>query len=169
MRGPGSGAFDPGIARSADHTGRIASSAPLDEESIMTYQFTQAADAMAIAEQGYATAAAIKFTGFTSCIGVIAKRGGLLTGAHLVLNAPDGTKFNQNAATRLIYEVLGNQYDKIWIIGCVDIWRTPANGVLAAYEKLTSMIRSLEVVQHYNFADGTYGAQIEDDDIDITF
>ena len=100
---------------------------------------------------------------------MIAKKGGLLTGAHLVRNAPDGTKFNQNAATRLIYEVLGNQYDKVWIIGCVDIWRTPANGVLAAYEKLTSMIRALEVVQHYNFADGTYGAQIDGDDIDITF
>lgn len=135
----------------------------------MTYQFSQAANAMAIAEQEYATAATIQFTGFTSCIGVIAKKGPLLTGVHLVMSSPSRTVFNQIAATRLMYEVLGNQYDKVCIIGCVDLWRNPQNGVVAAFQKLESMIRSLELVQTFNFAAGTYGATVDGNDIEITY
>ena len=135
----------------------------------MAYQFSLSANPLAIAEQEYATAATVQFTAFTSCIGVIAKKGPMLTGVHLVMTAPDGTLFNQNAATRLMYEVLGNQYDRVCIIGCVDLWRNPQNNVLAAFQKLESMIRSLQVVQTYNFAAGTYGATIDGNDIEITY
>ena len=72
-------------------------------------------------------------------------------------------------STRLMYEVLGNQYDRVCIIGCVDLWRNPQNNVLAAFQKLESMIRSLQVVQTYNFAAGTYGATIDGNDIEITY
>ena len=57
---PDSGAFDSQMLRSADYTGRIVSSAAAEEASIMTYQFTQAAEAMAVAEREHAKAAAIR-------------------------------------------------------------------------------------------------------------
>ena len=51
----------------------------------MPYELFPANDELKIAEQEYASGPKIKFTAFTSCIGVIAKEGATLTGVHLVM------------------------------------------------------------------------------------
>lgn len=135
----------------------------------MGYNFTAAANPLAIAEQEYATADTIMFTTFTSCIGVIAKKGTQLTAIHLVMTARDGTLFNQVTASRIIFEVLPANYDKVLIIGCTDLWKNPQNNVLNGFNTLRGQIKALEDVQIYNWTSGIYGAHLEGGDIEIDF
>lgn len=134
----------------------------------MGYTLTKGTDPMKIAEQQYATGSEIKFTAFTSCVGIIARKGSSLTGVHLVLKAKDESIFDQAAATA-VHAVLPDKYDEVMIIGCVNIWQNPSNNVQAAFEKLQAGISSLQKVQIYNFTDGTYGGAIEGGKIDVTY
>jgi hypothetical protein len=135
----------------------------------MPYNFEPAANVLDIRERQHATAAQIQFSAFTSCIGVIAKNGPMLTAVHLVMVAPDGTRFNRVTATRVIHEILPDQYECVKIIGCIAWWTNPANEVLSAFDTLRGQIRSLELVQLYPFAAGTYGADAIGAEIELTF
>jgi hypothetical protein len=134
----------------------------------MAYTFSAAADATKIKEQEYASAAAIKFTKFTSCIGVIAKKGGTLTAVHLVMKASDDTLFDAGAATAAI-ALIPAKPDAVTIFGCISLWENPSNNVQAAFQKLTGAFSSLSKYQQYTFGQGEFGAEISGDDIDITF
>ncbi|MGB0523419.1 MAG: hypothetical protein ACPGJS_10695 [Flammeovirgaceae bacterium] len=131
----------------------------------MPYNLSQGGNAMAIAEQEYATAGEIKFTAFTSCIGIISRDKTKITGIHLVIIGKDKTPFNDNVIPEIV-RILGS-YDQVWVIGSTGIWENPANGVSAAYEKL---IKALKNPSIYPLADGTYGAKLDEDgDLELTY
>lgn len=134
----------------------------------MPYTLSRAGNPLSIKEQEYASAAEIKFTAFTSCIGVIAKKGGTLTAVHLVMKARDDSIFDTAAATEVL-KLLPNAPDAVTIFGCISLWENPQNNVLAALQKLTGTLESLQKYQQHTFAAGTYGAAIDGNDIDITF
>ena len=130
----------------------------------MPYIIRETTNPLQIKEQEFASAKEIKFTPFTSCIGVIAKKGAKLTAVHLVMVADDGSYFNRNAATTVL-DNLPEEPDVVTIIGCIDLWVSPANGMSAAFEQLTGKLKTLKKEQ---LEDGTYGAKIKGDDIEIT-
>lgn len=134
----------------------------------MPYTFTAGGDAMKIKEQQYASAAEIGFTKFTSCIGVVALKGGSLTAAHLVMKADDGTLIDATAMAKLI-TLLPASPDAVTIFGCISLWENPANNVQAAFQKLTAAYDKLAKYQQYAFGEGTYGAKVDGDDIEITY
>ena len=68
----------------------------------MPYTISKATDPLKINEQEYASATKIKFTAFTSCIGVIAKMGATLTAIHLVMVANDESIFDVEDATKVL-------------------------------------------------------------------
>jgi hypothetical protein len=89
----------------------------------MTYTLSQAANSMAIAEYEYATGAAIQFTAFNSCAGVVAKvaGGGQVVGVHLVAvtNDPAGGDFSAADGATVMATLLNLNYDpaSVTIIG----------------------------------------------------
>jgi hypothetical protein len=133
------------------------------------YIISKATDPLKIKEQEYASAEKeIMFTGFTSCIGVIAKEGATLTAVHLVMVANDGSIFDVNAAINVL-NLLPEKPDAVTIFGCISLWDNPENKVVPAFQKLTGKYQTLKKYQQYTFGPGTYGAKIDDDDIEITY
>jgi len=128
-----------------------------------SYKLIAAAKATAIAEREYASAEEIKFTPFTSCIGVIAKEGATLTAVHLTVLDDKEHKFCTIDAARVI-GCLPTKPDKVKIVGCIDVWLHPDNKVQAAFEKLTGSLKNLQTL---NWGDGTYGAKINGAEIDV--
>jgi hypothetical protein len=140
----------------------------------MAYSLTETKNALSIAEQQYATATKIKFTPFTSCIGVIAKKGDKLTGVHLVAIG-DGGVFMPTDVNR-VHNLLPTPADRITVFGFIDDWRSGLNGeeIKIATLKLTGELK-LNVahgeVEHYYEVkedDGTYSAEIVGDGIKLT-
>ena len=135
----------------------------------MPYTIIKATDPLNIKEQEYASAKKeIMFTGFTSCIGVIAKEGATLTAVHLVMVAKDGSIFDGEVATDVL-ELLPKKPDAVTIFGCISLWENPENKVRSAFQKLTGTCKTLKKYQQYTFGPGTYGAKINNDDIDIIY
>jgi hypothetical protein len=82
----------------------------------MPYTITQATDPLNIKEQEYASGPKIMFTKFTSCIGVIAKKGATLTAVHLVIIAKDESTFDANDVPAVL-KLLGPAPDAVTIFG----------------------------------------------------
>jgi hypothetical protein len=140
----------------------------LKRKIFMPYTLSVAGDVLKIKEQEYGSGAEIKFTAFTSCIGVIAKKGITLTAVHLVMKAEDDSIFESATATEVL-ALLPAAPDAVTIFGCVSLWENPENNVLVAFQKLTATVKSLKKYQQYTFGIGTYGATIDGDDIEITY
>jgi hypothetical protein len=135
---------------------------------LMAYTLSEASNRLSIKEQEYASAAEIKFTMFTSCIGVIAKKGGTLTAVHLVMKSRDDSLFDSTAAANVL-ALLPKSPDAVTIFGCCSLWENPQNNVLAGFQKLTGSLSSVTKYQQYTFGEGEYGAQIDGSDIEITY
>jgi hypothetical protein len=129
------------------------------------YTLIEGTDARDIKEYEYASAKKeILFTAFTSCIGVIAKKGDILTGVHLVAvsNEKEAKAFAPNDVEQVL-NVLALPADKVTVFGCIDVWRDPRNGTLSkAFEKLTGTLKTKALeLYHQSLKDiGTYGAEI---------
>jgi hypothetical protein len=135
----------------------------------MPYQLKEGKDPLNIAEQEYASGKKLKFTKFTSCIGVVAKKGPTLTAVHLVMVAKDESVFDPNDAVKVL-ELLPPAPDAVAIVGCIDLWEYRPNGVLPAFQKLTGKFQTLKKYQRYAFDTGTPSASINDnDDIKISY
>lgn len=63
----------------------------------MPYELNKRTDALNIEERQYSSGPEIKFTHFSSCIGVIAKKGAELTAVYLSICAEDGSIFGADA------------------------------------------------------------------------
>ena len=148
----------------------------------MPYQLKEGKDPLKIAEQEYASGTKLKLTKFTSCIGVVAKHGPVLTGVHLVMMGNGGREsipFSPTDVSRVMTALCPNPTaaaDRITVFGFIDDWRSGANGeeVKIATLKLTGELK-LKVahggVDHYYEVkedDGTYSAEIIDGKIGIT-
>jgi len=128
------------------------------------YTITEAADPLNIREAEFASATEIKFTTFTSCIGVIAKKGATLTAVHLVMLDKHDIKFTATDVSTVV-DVLPGAPDAVTIMGCIDLWANSVNGMSAAFEKLTGTFKTLKKDQR---EDGIYGAKIDGNTIKIT-
>lgn len=119
----------------------------------MAYTFSKAANPMAIAEQEYSIEhQEIRFTNFTSCIGLIPRRGDQVGGVHLVIVSDDGTPFDENAANRAVELI--NPYDRVVVIGQTGFWE---DNVGPAYRHLLSLLQHKTVI---SVGDGVYGGRI---------
>ncbi|MCF6282665.1 MAG: hypothetical protein L3J28_10760 [Candidatus Polarisedimenticolaceae bacterium] len=119
----------------------------------MPYNYTQAGNTMAIAEQQYGSDNEIRFTTFTSCIGLIAREGGDVTGVHLVMFASDDTPFDIAAADAAI-ALLGN-YSEVVVIGQTQMWEDNLPG---PYQHLIAGLNNPTII---DMDDGIYGGRVE--------
>jgi hypothetical protein len=152
----------------------------------MAYTLTKTNDALSIAEQQYATAQnKLMFTMFTSCIGVVAKKGDKLTGVHLVIvgeppvPGQEGPRFGADASdVPNVIAKLNLPADAVCVFGCFDVWRHPANQVVPAFEKLTGDLsekvgkskffgKGIKMYEQCRKDIGTYVAEIRDEGIII--
>lgn len=78
-------------------------------------------NALWLAEKKYATAEIIEFSKFTSCIGVVGRKGKELTGMHLVLPPEDTTEAEIMSVLKQINGILEGSQEVI-IVGCSGIW-----------------------------------------------
>jgi hypothetical protein len=129
------------------------------------YELIKGTDPLPLKEREYASAAEIKFTQFTSCIGVISRKGPTLSAVHLVIIS--GDIFGSDAID--VPTVLGQlpePRDAVTIVGCIDVWQNPVNGkvLVAAFEKLTGSFKKLTKLC---WGDGIYRAKIEGDAIKV--
>ena len=140
----------------------------------MPYELIKGTDPRNIREQEYASSPTIKFTAFTSCIGVIAKKGGTLTGVHLVMVDRNDKYFGADARdVPSVISKLPASADKITIFGWLEDWRnSPNQTVKNAFAQLTGTLKANNVgLYHQSMReDGTYGAEIgKAGEIKITF
>jgi hypothetical protein len=119
----------------------------------MAYIFSQAGNALGIAEQEYAAAAEVRFSTFTSCIGLVARAEGELTGVHLVMLSNDGSVFD-NAAADAAVNLLGN-YQQVVVIGQAGMWDDNIN---AAYQHLLGNLNNPIII---DVNDGIYGGIVD--------
>jgi hypothetical protein len=119
------------------------------------YTLTQAADPMAIAECQWALASAVKFTTFTSCIGVIGQIGQQnILGIHLVAVDSGGNAFDLGDVPQVQAVCTNAGVGSTWIIGGVAYWE---NSLAAAYNALVTALNPTI----YSWGDGQYGAEID--------
>jgi hypothetical protein len=135
-------------------------------EYFVPYKLSKASNPLTIAEREYASAATIKFTTFTSCIGVIAKEGDTLTAVHLVATTGKDHVCNANDIAKVLGR-LPKKPDAVTIVGCIDVWENQANGkvLVGAFQKLTGSLQNF--TKDYRGA-GTYGARIENNKIVVS-
>jgi hypothetical protein len=135
----------------------------------MTYELKGTKFPMDIKDREYATDSNIQFSKFDSCIGVIARKDGQLTGIHLVMFAEDDSKFDNDAA-QTVSSLLGSgSYDEIHIAGCVGTWK---ENVSSAYEDLKQLLQQKNNGNEIKVTDndrGIYGAKITSGHIEITY
>ncbi|PLY42111.1 hypothetical protein CSZ94_12080 [Janthinobacterium sp. ROICE36] len=118
----------------------------------MSYVFTHAANALSIAEQQYATAGTVRFSAFTSCIGLLARNGTNVTGVHLVMFSNTDSPFD-NAAAEAAIALLG-AYQQVVVIGQTGMWDDNFHG---PYQHLLAGLAHPIVI---DVNDGTYGGRV---------
>ncbi len=118
----------------------------------MTYRFSPAHDPMDIKEQEYQSAKEVRFSKFTSCIGVLAKNDEIVTGVHLVIWSKDETRFDDAAARETV--ALLSRYQQVVVIGHTDLWES---NLREQYKYLLSLIKGPHII---NTNDGVYGGRV---------
>jgi len=117
------------------------------------YDFTLAKDTMKIAEQEYGTDAEVRFTIFTSCIGLLARKENNVTGVHLVMFSDTGNVFD-NEAAEAAAACLPVGYTSVVVIGQVNMWEDNLNG---PYNYLLSLLNNPNTIDKN---DGIYGGRV---------
>ncbi len=119
----------------------------------MAYTFTEAASPMSIAEREYKLGRSeIRFTNFTSCIGLIRRTGDEVGGVHLVIVSKDGTVFNQDAANEAIHLI--TPYKEVVVIGQTGFWE---DNVGQNFQYLLNGLQNKTVISK---GDGIYGGRV---------
>lgn len=128
----------------------------------MAYNFTEADDVLKIAEQEYASSdKEIRFTKFTSCIGIISYTDKVLTGVHLVMFSKQDSPFNNEAADDAVALLNLKESSKVIVIGQARMWESNLEG---AYDYLISKLHNPTVIDKN---DGVYGARIHEGKLEI--
>jgi hypothetical protein len=146
----------------------------------MPYTIKETTNASKIEERECASDSEIKFSNFTSCIGVIARKGDKLTGVHLSVYDDQGNIFGEDAqdvdrVLKLVLPKPPQKADAVTVFGCIDFWRnSESDKVRAAFGKLTGTLKDkvgkdVELYHQSNKKDGEYGAKIGGTGIIITF
>ncbi len=117
----------------------------------MSYSFTQAPNAMNIQEQEYGAEIEVRFSMFTSCIGLLALSGNAVTGIHLVMISNSDTLFDDAAAAAAV-ALLPAARTRIIIIGQIDFF-SQAPG----YARLLTLLNNPPII---SVGDGIYGGRV---------
>ncbi|TDF41456.1 hypothetical protein EYS14_00940 [Alteromonadaceae bacterium M269] len=125
----------------------------------MPYPLTQTSNGTSIAEQEYAYATEVRFTKFTSCLGIIAKQGSNLIGIHLVIVSNQETVFDNKAADDVAALLSG--YENITVIGKTGFW---LDNLEAPYKYLLSRLGNPPTI---NVEDGIYGGKLNEGKIQL--
>ncbi len=132
----------------------------------MPFALAQAPNVLAIAEDKYGTGREIKFTKFTSCLGVIAMLDGTQgIGIHLVMVNDSDEPFKADDV-KVVKQLLTDQtYDpkQVVLIGAISAWKKSSPDAYAA------LIAALKPSDTFPLADGIYGAKFEDGEIELTY
>ncbi|NET86134.1 MAG: hypothetical protein F6J94_30935 [Moorea sp. SIO1F2] len=133
----------------------------------MAYTITKASNPMSIEEREYETAKEVKFTKFTSCIGVLAMVDkDKVRGIHLAINDPQDNKITEKDLTQVINLVPANS-SQVKVIGEIEVWK---RSVKKVYDSLLEQLKKKSLdVQEYPFGSGVYGGKVEDGKIEITY
>ncbi|SDR14538.1 hypothetical protein [Pseudovibrio sp. Tun.PSC04-5.I4] len=129
-----------------------------------------AADVMAIAEREVGSGdGEIKFTGFSSCIGIVVRENNKVRGVHLAVVKPDGNPFNKEDAAKVLASL--GTYTEAFIVGQIGVWTNPANLVSDAYKVLEDGVQSGisegGIYNAYELGQGVYGAEIDPEDSNL--
>ena len=117
----------------------------------MAYVFTKANDTEAIAECEWGKADEIMFTGFSSCIGIMAIKDNEVIGVHLPLRDANNAVTDADIDTA-IGLLDGGTFPVV--IGSISAWKASASSV---YQYL---LDTLKPVDQFSYGDGTYGGEI---------
>lgn len=135
----------------------------------MTLALTLAADAQAIGECQYASYnQEIKFTAFTSCVGIGYLAGnGQVFGVHLPIALPDGSYFSVDDVTsvRQQLQAIGYRAGTGLLLGQITYW---TNSVPEAYAVLVQQC-GIAADRCYQFDDGIYGVELVDGALQPTY
>lgn len=136
-------------------------------DSMNTYPVTQTTDLLAIAECKYAIGAKLKFTKFTSCLGLFCKVSGKdeVIGIHLVLVDGNDHKFTiaDVPAIRQILTDNNAQLDTGWVVGCLDNW--PGDIKNSFYQ----LFEDAEGERIMNSGAGWYSATVAGNNVVVNF
>ena len=133
-------------------------STPLETRNggIYAYQLKEGKDPLMIAEQEYESGTKLKFTNFTSCIGVVAKLGPILTAVHLVMMGNGGREsipFSPTDVSRVMTVLCPNP-NGIWTYAQSRKFaqRTTTDSTAKDFSRLESPIRCIAKSQMFTAA-----------------
>lgn len=117
-------------------------------------------DADNLTEAKYAEGAAIKFSPFTSCIGVVGRYGNVLKAVHLVM-IWNTKKFDALNAS-LVEQYIGDPApDEIVLFGCIDLWRNSESPEISgAFNTLLGKLNQKRLVVERPHPHGTFVASV---------
>lgn len=132
-----------------------------------TYSITETPHLTAIAECQYAVGDKLKFTKFTSCLGLFCKIKGStkLVGIHLVLFDENDVPFTEAdvAKVKTILEKCDAEWNTGWLVGCLDYW-TPE--IIDLFLKIFEDPKQERVK---NCDSGFYSAEVINQAVMVTF
>jgi hypothetical protein len=113
-----------------------------------------------LTEAKFAEGAEIKFTPFTSCIGVVARYGNVLKAVHLVMIS-NNKKFDALNAS-FVEQYIGDPApDEIVLFGCIDLWRNSESPEISgAFNTLVGTLNQKRLVVERPHPHGTFVASI---------
>ena len=131
------------------------------------YPVTKAANQKAVAECEYGVGAEVKFTKFTSCLGVFCKikNTSKVIGVHLVLVDGKGVEFKAKdvPSIKKILEDNGAELDTGWVVGCLDKW---SGNIKTEFYKMFEDDTGSRIMDK---GDGVYSALVKDSAVKVTF
>lgn len=108
----------------------------------------------------------VRFTKFTSCIGILSLSNNLLQGIHLVLTNDSNQILTVEDANQILTHV-PNNCTQIKLIGQISVWETSAPGPLETIQQ--GLKGKTNDYDEYPLANGTYGGKIDGNEIELTY
>lgn len=131
------------------------------------YSLTETTNLTAIAECQYAIGDKLKFTKFTSCLGLFCKikDSTKLIGIHLVLFDENDVPFTlaDVATVRTVLENWDAELETGWVVGCLDFW---SSEIKSAFLEIFGDIDRERIL---NSDSGFYSAEVANQAVVVTF
>lgn len=132
----------------------------------------QAANVNAIREWEYGWGPTVQFTGFSSCIGVLGKikyqEGTHVIGVHLAIHDSNDNQVTVQDIRQIkwLLERYGYVRNSGIVIGQISVW---ANSHADGLNQLKKDLGIVGEGRLFQLAQGTYGGEIDDGDVNITY
>jgi len=134
------------------------------------YRLSRAGNILTIAEREYGIGNEIKFTTFTSCLGVMSKvrTEGNIIGVHLGLLSSDSAITPQDVGqVKWLLDRYNYDTTSTVIIGAISVWERSAPDVLRRLFKDLGLHRNHPRV--HAMGDYTWGGRITGNEVEITY